>query len=349
MIEENKSVRDLNTFGIEAKTRWFAEYASEAALVDVLSAVRTEWNRGHACGELKVLHIGGGSNLLFLNDYDGLMLHSAIRGIEVLEENENYVCIRVGAGMVWDDLVAETIERGWYGLENLTAIPGEVGAAAVQNIGAYGAEAKDYITRVHLLDMRTCEVCSMSREEMKYAYRYSALKSAELWGRYAVTYVELLLSKQFQPRLDYGGLRTALDKQGIKEESLTASQLRTIIREVRDAKLPDPKVLGNAGSFFMNPVVERPVYDALYTEYPDMPHYDVDETHVKIPAGWLIDKAGWKGRSMGRAAVYDRQALVLVNLGGASGQDIVALCEAVRADVKDKFGITIKPEVNFIG
>ena len=342
------SLLEHNTFGIEAKAEWYAEYDSVEMLrreLDAYYAV-TGYQSG---GQSKpcMLHIGGGSNLLFLGDYDGLVLHSAIRGIEVLEDTDDAVVIRVGAGMVWDDLVGESIRRGWYGLENLSLIPGEVGAAAVQNIGAYGAEVKDFIRRVWLFDLHTREICAKDLEDMDYAYRYSALKGDELRGRYAVTHVELRLSRTFTPHVEYGGLRAALDRAGIANPD--AMQLRQVIIDMRQGKLPDPKVLGNAGSFFMNPIVDRSIFQALSVCYPDMPHYEVDATHVKIPAGWLIERAGWKGRSLGKAGVYDRQALVLVNLGGAVGQDIVRLCDTVRADVKAQFGIDIHPEVNFIG
>lgn len=340
-IEQNKSLKEQNTFGIEAKARWFAEYASAEELKEVLRSVRS-----HEGESVKVLHIGGGSNLLFLKDYDGLVLHSVIHGIEVLEETDSMVRIRVGAGMVWDDLVEETLRRGWYGLENLTLIPGEVGAAAVQNIGAYGVEAKDFISEVELLDMQTLEEITMTREQLCYGYRYSALKSKELWGRYAVLYVVLELSKSFTPQLGYGALQQAVSRMDTKQ--VDGMTLRQVIIDLRNSKLPDPKVLGNAGSFFMNPVVDRAVYEEIKSRYDNVPCYEVDAEHVKIPAGWMIEKAGWKGRALGPAGVYERQALVLVNLGGASGQDIVALCNAVRDDVLRIFGVDIHPEVNFI-
>lgn len=345
-MRNNYSLLSHNTFGIEASALYFAEYEDVAGLeTELKSYFRTVGLTDAEGSRPRILHIGGGSNLLFLKDFQGLVLHSAIRGIEVLEEDEDSVLIRVGAGVVWDDLVAETLRRGWYGLENLSLIPGEVGAAAVQNIGAYGAEAKDFIRTVHLFDMYELRGCAMDNSQMSYAYRYSALKSDGLRGRYAVTYVDLLLSKTFSPRLEYGGLHKAT--ASIPGE-LTALQLRQVIIDMRNSKLPDPKVLGNGGSFFMNPIVERTVCERLQGEYPTMPHYEVDADHVKIPAGWLIEQSGWKGRSLGRAGVYERQALVLVNLGGARGEDIVALCEAVRADVRTKFGIDIHPEVNFI-
>lgn len=339
-MKSNYPLLAHNTFGIPVQACYFAEYASVEQLRQELAIYRHEVNESAS----PILHIGGGSNLLFLKDFEGLILHSAIQGIEVLEEGQESVLIRVGAGMVWDELVAESLKRGWYGLENLSLIPGEVGASAVQNIGAYGLEAKDFIQHVHLFDLYEGTICVKDAAEMNYAYRYSALKSNELRGRYAVTHVDFKLGKTFVPHLEYGGLRKAVESY----TSLDALTLRKIIIEMRQSKLPDTKVLGNAGSFFMNPIVNRSIFDSLLQQYPEMPHYEVDADHVKIPAGWLIEKSGWKGKNLGPAGVYERQALVLVNRGGATGADIVRLCEAVRADVKAKFGIEIHPEVNFI-
>ncbi|MBQ0020586.1 MAG: UDP-N-acetylmuramate dehydrogenase [Bacteroidales bacterium] len=352
MIRYDIDLKEYNTFGISAKTRFFAEYSTADDVKLILDEARAEYT-GSAdagvCNDLKVLFVGQGSNLLFMDDYPGLVLHSNCKEVSLIGQDEKSVRVRVGAGMVWDDLVAESLRRKWYGLENLTAIPGEVGAASVQNIGAYGVEVKDFVVSVNVVDIQTREVCSFSRDEMQYGYRYSRLKSKELWGRYAVISVDFVLSKTFVAKLEYGALASkvaaAVAEKGME---LDADMLRDIIRATRDEKLPDPKVLGNAGSFFMNPVVERCVYELLAKQYADMPHYDVDENHVKIPAGWLIDRAGWKGKSIGPAGVYERQALVLVNLGGAKGNDIVHLCRVIQADVKEKFGISIHPEVNFI-
>ena len=345
-MRTNYSLLSHNTFGIEATARYFLEYEDVDVLKSELeSYLQLDRVQAGSASHPKMLHIGGGSNLLFLQDYDGLVLHSAIKGVQVLEEDEQGVLIRVGAAMVWDDLVDYTIRQGWYGLENLSIIPGEVGAAAVQNIGAYGVEAKDFIHCVHLFDLHTLTASQMDNSEMNYAYRYSILKSEELRGRYAVTHVDFRLSKTFTPRLEYGGLSKAT---AALEGELTAETLRDVIINMRNSKLPDPKVLGNGGSFFMNPIVSRSKFEQLYRNYPEMPHYEVDAEHVKIPAGWLIEQSGWKGKSLGSAGVYERQALVLVNLGGAKGEDIVRLSDAVRADVKAKFGIDIHPEVNFI-
>lgn len=347
-MEINKNLKELNTFGIDVIARYFAEYNS----IDELRAIVSSRNSGQCLSNgsnsdsksLPFLHIGGGSNLLFLKDYEGVVLHNAIKTIEVVMETTDDVVLRVGGGMTFDDLIVYALKNEWYGLENLSIIPGEVGASAVQNIGAYGVEAKDFITLVELVDLYTGERKTMTSRECHYGYRQSVFKQPDVWGRYAVTYVHFHLSKHFTPRLEYGGLQKAV----ADKNNLTANELRQIIIDMRNSKLPDPKVLGNAGSFFMNPIVARNLFNALVEQYPSMPHYDVDDEHVKIPAGWLIEQSGWKGRKLGNAGVYERQALVLVNLGGATGQDVVALSDAVRADVKQKFGIDIHPEVNFI-
>jgi len=288
--------------------------------------------------------LGSGSNLLLTRDFSGTILHSAIRGVEV-ERAHGGVQLRVGSGETWDDVVAFSVAKGWYGAENLSLIPGEVGASAVQNIGAYGAEVKDIIQEVEVVDIYTGEEQTFSCADCHYAYRQSRFKG-EWRGRYVITYVTYLLSDTYVPRLDYGNIRAELTAEGIAEP--TAGQLRQAIINIRKAKLPDPKIEGNAGSFFMNPVVERSKYEALVAEFGDVPHYTIDSDHEKIPAGWMIDRCGWKGRTLGRAGVHSKQALVLVNRGGATGDDIVNLCEAIRKDVKGKFGIDIKPEVNIV-
>ncbi|MBQ7988782.1 MAG: UDP-N-acetylmuramate dehydrogenase [Bacteroidaceae bacterium] len=340
-ITENCSLKEHNTFGIEAKAHKFVEYSS----VEELQAFIRQ--RSAAGDSSPLLHIGGGSNLLFLGDYEGTILHSSMQEIYVTANEGDYVYVRVTAGITWDAWVQYAIDSNWFGLENLSLIPGEVGASAVQNIGAYGSEAKDFIIFVDAVDLETGEIRHFTAEECRYGYRDSAFKH-ELRGRYAVTHVHFRLSHAFRPILDYGGLRRAIEERGFDETNLTPQQLRQTIIEIRRAKLPEPSELGNAGSFFTNPFVAREVFEKLAAENPSVPHYDVDAERVKVPAGWLIEQCGWKGKALGKAGVYDRQALVLVNLGGATGKDIKALCEQIQADVRAKFGINITPEVNFI-
>ena len=251
-----------------------------------------------------------------------------------------------GSGVVWDDVVAESVNNGWHGAENLSLIPGEVGASAVQNIGAYGAEAKDLIIRVEAVEIATGNIVTLSNDECQYAYRQSRFKH-EWKNKYLVTHVVYRFSRNYSPDLDYGNIRHALEAKGIGGTP-SPQQLRQTIIEIREAKLPDPKVTGNAGSFFMNPIVGRDVYEHLASQYENMPHYVVDADHIKIPAGWMIEQCGWKGKSLGRAGVHDKQALVLVNRGGATGNEVVTLYKRIIEDVKAKFGIEIHPEVNVI-
>lgn len=326
----NYSLLNHNTFGMDVEAKRFVEYDSEEELIGLLPSL-----------ESKYLHIGGGSNLLFRGNFDGTILHSVIKGIEIQENCGEYVLVRVGAGVVWDDFVAWTVERGWGGIENLSLIPGEVGASAVQNIGAYGVEAKDVIVQVKAIHLKTGEKRSFVTDECCYAYRQSIFKK-ELKGQYAITYVTYKLKVRPTLKLSYGNMKALLEKKNV-----TVSDVRQFIIDTRNAKLPDPKVLGNAGSFFMNPVVSRDKFQEIQKDYPQMPYYEV-ENGVKIPAGWMIEQCGWKGKSLGKAGVHEKQALVLVNLGGASSEEIVTLCNAVCKDVKETFGIDIHPEVNFI-
>ena len=322
-----------NTFGLDVEAAVFLEYGSVEELEKLIADGRIT---------SPYLHIGGGSNLLFTGNYEGVILHSRIGGVEVMAENEEKVLVRVGASVVWDDFVAYCTERGWYGTENLSLIPGEVGAAAVQNIGAYGVEVKGLISSVETVNIQGMKHVYQV-DACNYSYRNSIFKNPEM-KQVFVTYVCFSLSKKEHYTLDYGTIRQELEKY----PKVDLKTLRRVIIDIRESKLPDPKLLGNAGSFFMNPVVSREVFEALREEYPQMPFYEMGTDRIKIPAGWMIDQCGWKGKALGPAAVHDRQALVLVNRGGATGADIVALSDAVRASVREKFGIDIHPEVNFI-
>ena len=354
-----KDIRDYsllahNTFGIDAKCKRFLEYSSVEEARQLVASLTD--------ADKPLLILGGGSNLLLTGDYEGTVVHSAIKGIEVLANedvlanetlavaakddalhNSEFVFLRCGSGEVFDDVVAYAVEHGFHGAENLSIIPGEVGASAVQNIGAYGVEAKDIIYKVETVEIATGRVVVFDNHDCQYSYRQSRFKH-EWKDKYLVTHVVYRLSRSFVPDLDYGNIRASLAAKHI--ENPTAQQLRDVIIEIRNAKLPDPKVQGNAGSFFMNPIVEKAKFEELAAQYPGMPHYTIDEEHEKIPAGWMIDQCGWKGKSLGRAGVHDKQALVLVNRGGATGREIVNLCETIRKDVKQKFGIDIHPEVN---
>lgn len=329
--QENYSLLRHNTFGIDAKCKRFIEYSSVEEAQQVARMI-TDADR-------PLLILGGGSNLLLTGDYNGTVLHSGIRFLEQTDECH----VRCGSGFIWDDVVDYCVANNLYGAENLSIIPGEVGASAVQNIGAYGAEAKDLIECVEAVEIETGQICRFTNTECAYSYRQSKFKHA--WkNRFLITAVTYKLSKTYNPKLDYGNIRVALTAKGI--DNPTAMQLRETIIDIRNAKLPDPKVLGNAGSFFMNPVVPTHKYNQLAQQYVGMPHYTIDSEYEKIPAGWLIEQCGWKGKALGKAAVHNKQALVLVNCGGATGGEVVQLYKTIQHDVKQKFDIEIKPEVN---
>ena len=338
-----------NTFGIEVRCEQFCEYESVGELKALLGdLVGRRW-----------FQMGGGSNLLFLHDFPGTILHSRILGIEETARSADEVILKVGSGVKWDDLVDHCVRHDFFGLENLSLIPGEVGASAVQNIGAYGEEVGKYIEKVEALEVSTGEIRTFVPEECRYAYRSSIFKH-ELRGQFIVTCVHFRLSLKFVPNLTYGGLRKELESCGRNLSMVTAHDVRELVIKVRRAKLPEPPTwgqvlkaensqghLGSAGSFFMNPVVSQAKFEELLKDFPEMPHFPADGG-VKITAGRLIELCGWKGRKLGHAGVFEKQALVLVNYGGATGADIVRLSQAVQADVWKKFGIEIHPEVNFI-
>ena len=324
-----------NTFGMDVHATLFFEY-------DTVEELKAFLQSDEFIHSKRFIHIGSGSNLLFDGDYKGVVMHSAIRTLEVLQETDEHVVVRVGSGYVWDEFVAHCVAQEWAGVENLSAIPGEVGASAVQNIGAYGVEVRDVIVNVETLALDGTPHL-FTNEECRYGYRDSIFKQ-ELRGKHIVTHVVYKLRKAPSYKLDYGDLRARVEAHG----KPTLKAVRDAVTAIRDSKLPDPRVLGNAGSFFTNPVIPRALYDTLKAKYPSIPSYPIDEEQVKVPAGWLIDSIGWKGRALGHAAVHDRQALVLVNLGGATGKEVMMLAERICEEVMEKYGIRITPEVNFI-
>ena len=333
-IEQNFSLEKYNTFHLPVKTRWFMEYESEE---DVQKILRDEYFQ-----ECLSTHIGQGSNLLFINDYNGIILHSAIRGMEVVSEDEATVSLRVGAGEVWDEVVAYAVSKGWGGIENLSLIPGEVGAAAVQNIGAYGVEIKDVIESVEAWNRLTFEKHVFTAEECGYGYRSSRFKDPHQDPHF-ITYVTLRLEKFPVFNIEYGAL-----KQRLSDKALTLENVRETVISIRKEKLPDTESLGNAGSFFMNPLITDEHFERIRKEYPDVPSYPAEKGKVKVPAGWLIEKCGFKGQRHGNIGVYEKQALVLVNFGGATGDEIALFAESIRAAVKERFGIELMPEVKYI-
>ena len=333
-IENNYSLEKYNTFHLPAKTRWFMEYGSEEELQKIL---RDEYFQ-----ECVSIHIGKGSNLLFINDFNGIILHSDIKGMKVVRENDDYVYLRIGAAEVWDDVVAYAVSKGWGGIENLSLIPGETGAAAVQNIGAYGVEIKDVVDSVEAWNQLTFHKEIFQVEDCKYAYRHSRFKEVGQ-DPYIVTYVTLRLSKHPEYKLEYGILKKRLEQKEVSLQSVRHS-----IINIREEKLPDPDKLGNAGSFFMNPIISKEQYERIRSVYPSIPAYPTADEKIKVSAGWLIEQCGFKGKRHGDVGVYEKQALVLVNYGGATGDEIALVAESIRMAVQDRFGIELIPEVKYI-
>ena len=305
-ITPNASLYHYNTFGIKAYADYIVEYDSVDDLKEVLKSDFVKSN--------PIFHIGGGSNLLFLNDFKGVILHSAIKSIQKLKENTENIYLEVGSGVVWDDFVAYCVENGLGGVENLSLIPGETGASAVQNIGAYGVEVKDVIEEVKSIEIKSSNSHTFSNSECKYGYRDSIFKK-ELKGKHIITSVIFRLDKNPSYKLNYSNL----EEEILKAKSISLPSIRDTIIAIRESKLPNPKIMGNAGSFFMNPVISKKHFLDLQAEYPQIPHYFVSETEEKVPAGWLIEQCGWKGKNIGNAGVHDKQALVLINRGGATG------------------------------
>ena len=320
----------FNTFGLSAKAKIFAEYSSVEELRALLEQYKGE----------PLLHIGAGSNLLFTKDFDGVILHSAMRRARCVSEDADYVWIEAENGLVLDELIAQLCDMGISGLENLSYIPGEVGASAVQNVGAYGVEAKDVIESVRAVSIADGAERIFSNAECQYGYRDSIFKNS-LRGKYIITHVVYRLNKHFEPKLNYGNLNSEVGSNP------TPMSVREAVIRIRQQKLPEVSELGSAGSFFKNPIVPREVYEAIAAQHEKVPHYE-QEGGIKIPAAWLIEQCGWKGKMMGGAQCYEKQPLVLVNRNNATPEDIVNLAAAICKDVQDKFGITISPEVNYI-
>lgn len=334
-IYNNINLANRNSFGVVESAATLVEFDSVDDLKEYFASEKPE----------RWYVLGAGNNTLFTKFYDGVIIVPKSGARTILSDDGQSVDIRVEAAHDWDELVAWSVEQGLWGIENLSAIPSSVGAAPVQNIGAYGAEAKDAITVVEYLDTRTMEVVRLSNEECHFAYRESIFKQ-ELKGVAIILAVEFRLSRVARPNLGYGDVIKEVEARG----GATLANIREAICAIRSSKLPDPKVLGNAGSFFKNPIVAREVAENLLERYPEMPHYPVagDDTKVKLAAGWLIDKSGLKGYRQGSVGVHERQALVLVNYGGATGGDVIALAEYVCGEVERCFGVEISPEVNIL-
>jgi UDP-N-acetylmuramate dehydrogenase len=336
-ILENASLKDYNTFGIDAKAQKLVRFTSAEDLKEIFG---NEDLRG-----MKRLILGGGSNMLLTQDFDGLVLKNEVPGIELMDEDEDYYYVRSGAGENWHHFVMHCIDQGWAGLENLSLIPGNVGASPMQNIGAYGVEVKDRFHHLEAFNLETLETEVFDAEACEFDYRESVFKR-RYKNKYIILSVTFRLFKVPQLNTSYGAIQGELNSLGIHEP--TIKDVSEAVIRIRSSKLPDPAVIGNAGSFFKNPVVSEEVYRRIADKHPAMPHYPAPEGKRKLAAGWLIEQSGWKGHVRGNHGVHAKQALVLVNHGGATGNEIYSLSEEILKDVKSKFGVELEREVNII-
>lgn len=336
-IQQNVSLKTYNTFGIDAVTKQFVEVNSLEELCVLCAAFNLT--------DRKLLILGGGSNILLTGNFDGMVIKISIKGIETIKEDDTHVWVKSMAGEVWHDFVLYCIDRNLGGVENLSLIPGCVGAAPMQNIGAYGVEVKDTFESLEAVEIETGDVVTFHKDACRFGYRESIFKQ-EAKGKYIIASVTFKLNKHPEFNTTYGAIQQTLAERGISEPSVKA--ISDAVIHIRQSKLPDPKVLGNAGSFFKNPEIGNDQFNALKEQHPHIIGYPVGEDHTKVAAGWLIEQCGWKGEVVGNTGSHKQQALVLVNYGNATGNEIYELAMAIQQSVKDKFGITILPEVNVI-
>ena len=336
-IQYRISLKPYNTFGIVATTNEFVEVTTLDELVVLVSTFNF--------AARKILVIGGGSNLLLTKDFDGMVIKNSIKGIELINEDENFVWLKASAGERWHDFVLYAIDHGYSGIENLSLIPGCVGAAPMQNIGAYGVEIKDTFSSLEAIEIETGNIVTFTNSECKFGYRESVFKN-ELKGKYIIVSVTFRLNKHPNFNITYGAIQQTLDKNGVKEMSVKA--ISDAVIEIRTTKLPNPKILGNAGSFFKNPEIPNTEFDKLKMQFPTIVGYPTSNGNIKLAAGWLIEQCGWKGKKVGNTGSHKDQALVLVNYGDATGNEIWKLAMDIQQSVKEKFGVTIHPEVNII-
>ncbi|MDT3404013.1 UDP-N-acetylmuramate dehydrogenase [Mucilaginibacter terrae] len=335
-IEENVSLKNFNTFGIEASARYFVEINHEQDLTELFAD--SQWLTTER------LVLGGGSNMLLVNNFDGLVIRLNIRGIEH-RINHNEVIIEAGAGEVWNDLVNFCVNHNFAGMENLSLIPGSVGASPIQNIGAYGVELKDVFESCRAFEVATGQVKVFSKEDCQFGYRESVFKSA-LKGQYIITSVKFKLSLTPNLNISYGAIGQELANRGIGEP--TIKDVSQVVSAIRVSKLPDPSTIGNSGSFFKNPVIDTNLFQTIKAQYPEVANYPAGDNKVKLAAGWLIEQCGWKGKVVGNTGTWENQALVLVNHGGATGQEIYNLSSQIIDSVYTKFGVMLDREVNII-
>lgn len=336
-VQTDFSLRAYNTFGIEAKARFWAEAHSVEQLIEILQDPDYQ--------DLERLILGGGSNILLTKDFEGLVVKVSLKGINKVHEDSQHVWLKVAAGEIWHEFVLYCIAHQYAGVENLSLIPGTVGAAPMQNIGAYGVEIKEVFVELTALDIATQQLLTFDLPTCRFGYRESIFKH-EAKGRYVIVDVTFRLNKKPSFQTNYGDIQNTLADMGVSDLSIKA--VSDAVIRIRQSKLPNPAEIGNAGSFFKNPEIQKEQYEQLKAQYPNLPGYVTSDTTIKVPAGWLIEQAGWKGHRSGNVGVHARQALVLVNYGGGTGLEIKALSEQVQASVFEKFGIRLQAEVNFV-
>lgn len=334
-IQENASLKAYNSFGIDAKAKLLSSISTTEQALEVLNQHKSE----------NLLILGGGSNILFTKDFDGLVLRNCIYGTNILQESDEEVIVKFGAGESWHSAVMYCIKRGFSGIENLSLIPGNCGAAPMQNIGAYGVEIKHVFQSLEALHIQSGEIRTFSNTECAFGYRESIFKN-KVKGEYLILNISLKLSKQPKFNISYGAIGQQLEKMGVEKLSIKA--ISDAVIHIRQSKLPDPKEIGNAGSFFKNPIIAKELLNEIQKSYPDVVNYPVDDEQVKLAAGWLIDQAGWKGYKKEDFGVHKNQALVLVNYGAAKGAQIYKLSEEILQSVKEKYNVDLEREVNII-
>lgn len=334
-IIENQSLKNLNTFGLDVNARFYTEVESIEQIREVLQSAKFK--------NTPLLIIGGGSNILFTKDFDGLVIRMLIKGVEEISCDDSSVILRVGAGEIWDDLVKYCVNKNYSGIENLSLIPGSVGASPIQNIGAYGSEVKDVFVKLEGINLTTGEIEFYNKEECKFGYRDSIFKH-ELRNKFIITSVFLKLTKQLKINIEYEALKKEFGNLDLSE--ITIKDVSETVSRIRRSKLPDTNVLGNAGSFFKNPEIGEEQFSNLKQQFPDIVGYTSKDGKIKVPAGWIIQKCGWKGKRVGNVGSYEKQALVLVNYGNASGKEVFDLSQTIINDVETKFGIKLEREVN---
>lgn len=337
LIYWNASIKNLNTFGVDARAKMLTTVESLEDLQRVIRHPKLK-------EEMKLV-LGGGSNVLFTQDFPGVVIHNNILGIAVEKEDENHAWVTAGAGEIWQNLVLKSLQMNLSGIENLSLIPGRVGAAPMQNIGAYGVELKETFDSLQAVDIDTGAMVVFNNEQCEFGYRDSVFKN-KFKDKYVITSVTLKLNKNFTPRLEYGDINKTLADLNIT--NITPTTVSDVVTHIRQNKLPDPSVLGNAGSFFKNPVISKEKYNSMLKDYPSMPGFHQPENQVKIPAAWMIEQCGWKGKRIGDAGTHEKQPLVIVNYGSATGKDILNLAQQVHNAVLEKFDVEIIPEVNII-